>query len=188
MSRAPPRTSTPTPCVAAHDAANVPILCIIATLCSLSLLAPSLVDAWLVTVCFMAYIAFDTAWIACAPHCVPRAASVVLLHHAVTFALLTYPARHPAHAAETCRNGLVEWNTLFLILRRRPGARKVWNALYAATLVPIRFVWQPYLIVRFYALSRRDAAWERALVVGAQTFLVGFNVYLVFGKKRKKES
>ena len=185
MPRAAP---APAPCVAAHDAANVPILFTIASLCTASLLAPARVDAWVITVCFIAYVLVDTVWIAVAPQCVPRAARAVLAHHAVTLCLLACPALRPERAAETCRNGLVEWNTLFLILRRRRGAMRIWNALYAATLVPIRFAWQPYLVVRFWRLTRDDAAWERALVVGAQVFLVGFNVYLVFGKKVEKKT
>jgi len=58
--------------------------------------------------------------------------------------------------------------------------------MYVATLVPVRFIWQPYLLVYFVGLTSRDAAWERVQVVGAQAFLVGFNVFLV--SRRRRES
>jgi hypothetical protein len=50
---------------------------------------------------------------------------------------------------ETCRNGIVELNTFFLIVRRQLTRGSLLNrlcdVLYHLTL-SIRFLWQPYLI------------------------------------------
>ncbi|XP_003075320.2 unnamed product, partial [Ostreococcus tauri] len=110
-------------------------------------------------------------------------ARLVLIHHAVTSVLLAHVLRRPERAMETCRNGLVEANTLLLILRRRSPrgsrANAFWNLMYLTTLVPVRFVWQPMLFVRLVALTSNDKALERFEVLGAQAFLLGFNVWLV---------
>lgn len=170
-----------TACVAAHDAANVPAIASLACLCACGL--AGVVRATFVTQAFVAYILLDGAWIALAPRAVPSGASAVLLHHAVTMVLLTHALRRPERAMETCRNGLVEVNTLFLILRRRATrgstAHRAWNLAYVATLVPVRFVWQPYLFARFVELTSGDDFAERFSALGAQAFLLGFNVWLV---------
>lgn len=175
-------------CAAAHDAANVPVLSLVSALCVGGLFG--FIEPLVVTKVFLMYILFDGVWIAAYPKCVPSAAKVVVLHHVITGALLLHPLRRPDRAIETCKNGLVELNTLFLILRRRSArggaTHALWNKMYVATLVPIRFIWQPYLLVYFVGLTSRDAAWERAQVVGAQAFLVGFNVFLV--SRRRRES
>ena len=122
--------------------------------------------------------------------------TVVVAHHVVTAALLAYPLRHPERAIETYRNGLVEANTLFLILRRRvrrgSAMHAVWNGLYVATLAPVRFAWQPYLLWHFYAnVTKDDVWWEKVQVCGAQMFLIGFNVFLVARRRvapAKKEA
>ena len=98
-------------CARAHDAANVPVLTLIALACVAGVagaLDPLVVTRW-----FLAYIVLDGLWIALWPRCVPSAAAVVVAHHVVTAALLAHPLRHPERAIETCRNGLVEANTLF---------------------------------------------------------------------------
>jgi len=171
-------------CVAAHDAFNVPVLFTIASMCAIGIAMPRALDLALVTRVFALYVAADALWIFLFPRSVPRAANVVVIHHLVTLALLSNAMRHPERAIETCRNGLVEWNTLFLILRRAPGASRAWNVAYKLTL-PIRFVWQPYLVIHFWRISRDDDAWERVVAIAAQVFLVAFNVFLVFGKKRR---
>jgi len=91
---------------------------------------------------------------------------------------------------------LVEANTLFLILRRRvrrgSAMHAVWNGLYVATLAPVRFAWQPYLLWHFYAnVTKDDVWWEKVQVCGAQMFLIGFNVFLVARRRvapAKKEA
>ena len=153
----------------AHDAANVPVLTLIALACVAGIAGA--LDPLVVTKGFLAYIVLDGLWIALWPRCVPSAAAVVVAHHVVTAALLAYPLRHPERAIETCRNGLVEANTLFLILRRRvrrgSAMHAVWNGLYVATLAPVRFAWQPYLLWHFYAnVTKDDVWWEKVQVCG----------------------
>jgi hypothetical protein len=170
-----------TSCVATHDVANIPALFALSALCALGLLER--VDGLLVTKVFFGYIALDFLWIALWPRAVPGGARLVLIHHAVTSVLLAHVLRRPERAMETCRNGLVEANTLLLILRRRSPrgsrANAFWNLMYLTTLVPVRFVWQPMLFVRLVALTSNDKALERFEVLGAQAFLLGFNVWLV---------
>lgn len=170
-----------TACVAAHDAVNVPALASLACLCACGL--AGVVRAEFVTQAFVAYILLDALWLALWPRAVPSGASLVILHHAVTMVLLTHALRRPERAMETCRNGLVELNTLFLILRRRSArgtpAHRAWNLAYVGTLVPVRFVWQPYLFARFVELTSGDDFLERFAVLGSQAFLLGFNVWLV---------
>lgn len=192
--RARAMSATHGACARAHDAANVPVLTLIALACVAGIAGA--LDPLVVTKGFLAYIVLDGLWIALWPRCVPSAAAVVVAHHVVTAALLAYPLRHPERAIETCRNGLVEANTLFLILRRRvrrgSAMHAVWNGLYVATLAPVRFAWQPYLLWHFYAnVTKDDVWWEKVQVCGAQMFLIGFNVFLVARRRvapAKKEA
>ena len=47
----------------------------------------------------------------------------------------------------------------------------VWHALYVSTLVPVRFVWQPYLLWRFaFVVTKDDVFWERATVCARSAF------------------
>jgi len=176
-----PRMLDASACVAAHDAANVIALSALSCACACGLAGA--LSARLVTAIFIAYILLDGAWIALWPRAVPSGARLVVTHHAVTMVLLAHAARHPERAMETCRNGLVEANTLFLILRRRATrgtlAHRAWNLAYVGTLVPVRFVWQPYLFARFVELTSGDDFLERFSVLGSQAFLLGFNVWLV---------
>ena len=189
--RMPPPSRPPSgACSAAHDAANVPCLLTITSLCVAGLVG--VVDPLFVTRVFLAYMVIDGAWIACFPRAVPSAARVVVLHHCVALVLLLHVVTRPDRALETCRNGLVEGNTLALILRRRAVrgtfSHGVWHALYVSTLVPVRFVWQPYLLWRFaFVVTKDDVFWERATVCGAQCFLLGFNIFLVARRRLATE-
>ena len=156
-------------CSAAHDAANVPCLLTITSLCVAGLVG--VVDPLFVTRVFLAYMVIDGAWIACFPRAVPAPRASSSFITAWRWSLLHVVTR-PDRALETCRNGLVEGNTLALILRRRAVrgtfSHGVWHALYVSTLVPVRFVWQPYLLWRFaFVVTKDDVFWERATVCGA---------------------
>ena len=50
---------------------------------------------------------------------VPRFAWAIVLHHTLTFLILLHPLRYEEHSLETCRDGIVELNTFFLIARRQ---------------------------------------------------------------------
>ena len=100
-----------------HDALNVPLVGGLAIMCILGLLG--LMDAHLITKIFISYIAVDTIWIVLSPSAVPRFAWAIVLHHVLTFLILLHPLRFPEHAIETCRDGIVELNTFFLIARRQ---------------------------------------------------------------------
>jgi hypothetical protein len=186
----PPPARALSSCAAAHDATNVPCLLTIASLCLAGL--AGVVDPLFVTHVFLVYMVIDGAWIACFPRAVPSAARAVVVHHVVASTLLLHVVMRPERAMETCRNGLVEGNTLALILRRRAArgtsSHRVWHALYVSTLVPVRFVWQPYLLWRFFfVVTKDDVIWERAAVCGAQLFLLGFNVFLVARRRLATE-
>ena len=73
-------------CARAHDAANVPVLTLIALACVAGIAGA--LDPLVVTKGFLAYIVLDGLWIALWPRCVPSAAAVVVAHHVVTAALL----------------------------------------------------------------------------------------------------
>ena len=130
-----------------HDALNVPLVGGLAIMCILGLLG--LMDAHLITKIFISYIAVDTIWIVLSPSAVPRFAWAIVLHHVLTFLILLHPLRFPEHAIETCRDGIVELNTFFLIARRQLTRGSLLNRacdlMYHLTL-SIRFLWQPYLI------------------------------------------
>ena len=59
-------------------------------------------------------------------------------------AILYHPLQHPEYHIETCRNGIVELNTFFLIVRRQVTRGSLLNRLcdvaYNLTL-SIRFLW-----------------------------------------------
>jgi hypothetical protein len=104
-----------------HDALNIPLVGALSSMCIAGLTGA--MDAHLVTKIFITYIAVDTMWIAFSPSAVPRYAWAIVLHHVLTFMILLHPLRFPEHAIETCRDGIVELNTFFLITRRCVGAR-----------------------------------------------------------------
>ena len=99
-----------------HDALNVPLVGALSSMCIAGLIGA--MDAHLVTKIFITYIAIDTTWIAFSPSAVPRYAWAIVIHHVLTFMILLHPLRFPEHAIETCRDGIVELNTFFLIARR----------------------------------------------------------------------
>ena len=137
-----------------HDYINVPIVGILASLCVAGLI--DLVNTYVVTKIFVIYIILDTIWILIFPDSIPSMASFIVLHHVLTFCILLHPLRYPEHSIETCRDGIVELNTFFLILRRqlRRGsfANILCNSCYNLTL-GIRYVWQPYLIYHFFIIT-----------------------------------
>jgi hypothetical protein len=99
-----------------HDALNIPLVGALSSMCIAGLTGA--MDAHLVTKIFITYIAIDTTWIAFSPSAVPRYAWAIVIHHVLTFMILLHPLRFPEHAIETCRDGIVELNTFFLIARR----------------------------------------------------------------------
>ena len=122
-------------------------------------------------------------------------------HHVLTFAILLHPLRFPEHAIETCRDGIVELNTFFLITRRNLVRGSALNRLcdlgYHLTL-SIRFFWQPYLIYHFRIITHMDStdrpggytAREHYMVMISQVLLCVFNVLIVAmpkGKSGKKK-
>ena len=50
---------------------------------------------------------------------------MILWHHIATFLLLLIPLRHPELGRYTCADGLIEWNTFFLVARRQVSAECV---------------------------------------------------------------
>ena len=141
-----------------HDALNVPLVGGLAIMCILGLLG--LMDAHLITKIFISYIAVDTIWIVLSPSAVPRFAWAIVLHHVLTFLILLHPLRFPEHAIETCRDGIVELNTFFLIARRQLTRGSLLNRacdlMYHLTL-SIRFLWQPYLIYHFRIITHMNS-------------------------------
>jgi|TARA_B100001540_G_C15594139_1_gene545456 hypothetical protein len=182
-----------------HDALNVPLVGGLSVMCILGLLG--LMDAHLITKIFITYIVVDTVWIVVSPSAVPKHAGALVLHHVLTFAILLHPLRFPEHAIETCRDGIVELNTFFLITRRNLVRGSALNRLcdlgYHLTL-SIRFFWQPYLIYHFRIITHMDStdrpggytAREHYMVMISQVLLCVFNVLIVAmpkGKSGKKK-
>ena len=182
-----------------HDALNVPLVGGLAIMCILGLLGA--MDAHLITKIFITYIAVDTIWIVVSPSAVPRFAWAIVLHHTLTFLILLHPLRYPEHAIETCRDGIVELNTFFLIARRQltrgSFLNRACDLMYHLTL-SIRFLWQPYLIYHFRIITHMDSTdrpggytfQEHYMVMVSQVLLCVFNVLIVAmpkGKSGKKK-
>ena len=146
-----------------HDALNVPLVGGLSVMCILGLLG--LMDAHLITKIFITYIAHRRSM----DHHLPQRRAQARLGHrpprarALTFAILLHPLRYPRHAIETCRDGIVELNTFFLITRRNLIRGSLLNRLcdvaYHLTL-SIRFFWQPYLIYHFQIITHMDSTDE----------------------------
>lgn len=184
-----------------HDTLNVPLVGGLSVLCIAGLLG--VMDPHLITKVFITYIVLDALWICVSPSAVPKHAWAIVLHHVLTFLILLHPLRYPEHAIETCRDGIVEVNTFFLILRRntRRGsfANRVCDAAYHLTL-SIRFFWQPYLIYHFRHITHMTSTdrlggypvMEHAMVMTSQIFLCVFNIGIVLpgllSKKKKKKA
>ena len=174
-----------------HDALNIPCVGGLSLMCILGLLG--VMDAGLVTKIFFGYIAMDTCWIVLSPSAVPRFAGAIVFHHLVTLAILYHPLMHEEYHIETCRDGIVELNTFFLIARRQLARGSLLNRLcdvmYNLTL-SIRFFWQPYLIWHFHKISLFEAGvstpLERPFLVGSQVLLVMFNIGIVLPGMFKK--
>ncbi|EEH59834.1 uncharacterized protein MICPUCDRAFT_64675 [Micromonas pusilla CCMP1545] len=166
-----------------HDALNVPLVGALSSMCIAGLIGA--MDAHLVTKIFITYIAIDTTWIAFSPSAVPRYAWAIVIHHVLTFMILLHPLRFPEHAIETCRDGIVELNTFFLIARRQLTRGSALNRLcdlcYHLTL-SIRFFWQPYLIYHFRYITHMDQGYtvrEHYMVMISQVMLCVFNILIV---------
>lgn len=173
-----------------HDFINVPIVGILASLCVAGLL--NLVNSSVVTKIFAIYIVLDTTWIITFPESIPRMANFIVLHHILTFCILLHPLRYPEHSMETCRDGIVELNTFFLILRRQLKRGSFFNLLcdscYNLTL-GIRFLWQPYLIYHFFIITSVREGYpfsEFLCVMFSQVALCIFNVCLILLPKRSR--
>lgn len=165
-----------------HDQVNLVCLPLLCGLCFWGLADPTNASlCWNISAVFTAYIVADLAWIFLLPECLPRFPGVVAVHHVVTLALLSYVLRHPADAHFTCRDGLVELSTFFLIARRHCAGRlsRACNALYWASTLALRFAMQPYLLWRFVRITEAFPPWERATILTAQSFLCVFNIGLV---------
>jgi len=203
MSTRPPAAPTPKKrslSYRLHDALNVPLVGGLSVMCILGLLG--LMDAHLITKIFIAYVVVDGLWIAVSPSAVPKHAWAIVLHHVLTFFILLHPLRYPEHAIETCRDGIVEVNTFFLIVRRNTPrgsiVNRVCDVLYHWTL-SIRFFWQPYLIYHFRIITHTDstdrpggyALAEHCMVMVSQVMLCVFNIMIVLpgllAKKKKKK-
>lgn len=181
---APPRPVLSPP-VILHDRANLVALPAIGTLVLAGLLG--YIDTHLVTQAFIFYIVADFFWILLEPKAVPSRPRVILWHHAVTFLLLQIPLKHPQLGRYTCMDGLIEWNTFFLIARRQfPNQYRLFNYLYWATFYPMRLVLFPVLLPLFYKEMQNGYTWyEMAAVMGTQTALVIFNCWFLIASWRR---
>ena len=182
-----------------HDALNVPLVGGLAIMCILGLLG--LMDAHLITKIFISYIAVDTIWIVLSPSAVPRFAWAIVLRPVLPVLILLHPLRFPEHAIETCRDGIVELNTFFLIARRQLTRGSLLNRacdlMYHLTL-SIRFLWQPYLIYHFRIITHMNSTdrpggytfREHYMVMVSQVLLCVFNILIglpgLLPKKKKK--
>jgi hypothetical protein len=184
-----PETQTRSWSYKMHDSINVPVVGSLAALCIGGIF--SLIDTLLVTKIFLAYIVLDTVWIIIFPASIPNTARFIIFHHLLTFCILLHPLRYPEHSMETCRDGIVELNTFFLILRRQLRRGSFFNLFsnlcYNATL-GIRFLWQPYLIYHFYIITNVREGYpysEFLCVLGSQVLLCIFNICLILRRTKK---
>lgn len=174
------------PEVVLHDRCNLVALPIVGGLVLAGLLGA--VDTLLVTKAFILYIVADFFYILLEPKAVPSRPRVILWHHAVTFLLLQIPLKHPSLGVYTCYDGLIEWNTLFLIARRQfPRYYSALNWLYWATFYPMRLVLFPVLLPFFWRemASGGYAWWETAAVMGTQASLCVFNAWFLIASWRR---
>ncbi|PRW45451.1 GTP-binding chloroplastic [Chlorella sorokiniana] len=183
-SKPPPIVLSPE--VVLHDRCNLVALPIVGGLVLAGLLGA--VDTLLVTKAFILYIVADFFYILLEPKAVPSRPRVILWHHAVTFLLLQIPLKHPSLGVYTCYDGLIEWNTLFLIARRQfPRFYRQLNFLYWATFYPMRLVLFPVLLPFFWRemTSGGYAWWETAAVMGTQASLCVFNAWFLIASWRR---
>jgi hypothetical protein len=165
-----------------HDALNIPLVGSLAFFCLLGL--GGQFNAVLLTNLFIYYIVLDSLWIALSPSAVPKFSSVILVHHLFTFLILLHPLRYPEHSIETCRDGIVELNTFFLIARRQARRGSLLNVLFSfcyKITLSIRFIWQPYLIYHFHVILNVREGYplsEYMMVLATQICLCIFNILL----------
>ena len=174
-----------------HDTLNIPLVGSLALLCILGLFGRF--DCTFITKIFTYYIVLDSIWIVLSPSAVPNFPWIILLHHLLTFLILLHPLRYPEHSIETCRDGIVEVNTFFLIVRRQFRRGSFLNVFfgfcYKLTL-SIRFIWQPYLIYHFHVIVnvREGYTWsEYFIVFCTQILLCTFNILLVFKPRNRSK-
>lgn len=162
-----------------HEQANLVLLPLLCVLCLGGL--AGVFDAWLVTVAFTLYILADLAWIIIWPESLPRFPLVIKVHHLITLALLSHPLRFPADAHFTCLDGLVELSTFFMVARRQCTGRlsQVLNIAYWVGTLALRFGLQPFLLYRFYELTKAYKKRDRAVILISQACLCVFNLGLV---------
>lgn len=162
-----------------HDILNILVLPIL----SLASIAGLLgwLDTFYVTVLFVAYITFDFIWLYLRPTSVPSLSKVVMGHHLVTLALLSFPFRHRDFGHFTCWDGLTELNTWFMVVRRQSSQqRALMHNLYWLTFIPMRLVVYPALLVKFWLVLEGFPLSERLLVCVCQFLLCCFNVAVLY--------
>lgn len=163
-----------------HDQTNLLLLPVLAGLAFAGL--AGLVDTYIVTCTLTAYIVADLVWLLLQPECVPSLSGVIVAHHIVTLGLLSFPLRYPHLGLFACLDGSVEINTFFLIARRQvscPMWARVHSALYWITLIPMRLVMYPYLLLPFYHTLGGHSWAEKVLCLGCQVLLCAFNYGLL---------
>lgn len=132
---------------------------------------------------FSAYLAIDTTWIIVQPKCIPSSPAAILIHHLATFLITLVPFNDTQFSWHMGLALLVEFNTVFLTLKRnmQKGSplQVLFEVLFYVSWVVLRlgmlpgFVWflvrehQRYnLIVGSYVNMMLGAVILSAIITG----------------------
>lgn len=124
-----------------HDAFNLLVLPWFALIALAGYLERPLMQGETFALVLTAYFILDFIWVLVVPSCVPKA-NIILLHHCVTLALMTFPLRFPEKQGYMLvyKDVMVEFNTAILLARRllnvkNAAGRLAMEALHWSSLI-----------------------------------------------------
>jgi hypothetical protein len=165
-----------------HDKFNVFFLSCFCTLCVADLY--HCIPENLTTLVLTSYIVFDTFLICATPHIIPNLLSFIILHHIITALLLLRPLLWTEHVHFTSLAGLIELDTLTLLLRRLSiRGSKIHTCLsvcYFCTNVILRGYFEFHLCFRFWGEMKETSTLEALHVMVCQLFFLLFSWVLVY--------
>lgn len=174
-----------------HDSFNIVSLSILVLVDIISLIISIYnIFVWSMTL----YILVDFLWVVVIPESVPNRVGIIAIHHLMTFLLLLAPLSYPEFGMMACLHGLVESNTLVIVIRRRwedQSNVSFFEFLNWITFIPTRIIIPPIIMretinIVFYRQTQYHFL-IKCFGVVTQSLLVVFNSYLIFRQFSKKK-
>jgi hypothetical protein len=105
-------------------------------------------------VAFSIYLVIDAVWVLCVPNCIPSDPFGIFVHHLATFLIVLIPANLTQFSWHMGIALLVEFNTLFLMLKRNINKDSVFGLVFELMFylswIVLRLIMYPIFTVFIY--------------------------------------